>query len=181
MANYYYLVSSLPMLRPDSGDYMSFEEFLSICKDKVSKRDYAMLCSASINGSDEDASGSKFLRSFVRFRSIVEKSLASARAEKLQIKDERYKNEGERDSAVTDAVRRAVNAESPLEGERIVIALYWAFLDGNVGVGHYFDMDFLLSYALRLQLLKRMSLFTEERGNEEFGKLFGELKKEIFQ
>ena len=37
MANYYYLVPTLPSLRPDMDDYMSLEEFLALCRAHLTK------------------------------------------------------------------------------------------------------------------------------------------------
>ncbi len=179
MSEYYYLVATLPMLRKDMSEYMSHEEFLSICKDKVSRRDYMMLENATLSGTA--TCGGSFMKDFTHFRSMVEKELAFQRAQKLSLQDSRYENKGDRESRITDRVRKAVSADNPLEGEKIILGLYWDYLEEHVGNGHYFDLTFLLGYSLRLQILSRLSLFDLDRGNAEFERLFGNLKTQIFQ
>lgn len=178
MGNYYYLVPTLPMLRMDMSDYMTFNEFLTRCKGLVSEADYLTLSNATLTGAE--VKGNRFLAEFSHFRSMVEKELASQRATRLGIEDERYVNRGEKESKITEEVRKAVSNESPLEAEKIILSLYWDYLEAHVSVGHYFDLTFLISYALRLQILSRLSQFTTEKGNEEFSKAFSTLKAEIF-
>ncbi len=179
MSEYYYLVATLPMLRRDMKEYMSHSEFLSICKGKVSERDYIQLENATLSGTGT-CSGA-FMKDFTHFRSMVEKELASQRAARLQFQDARYENKGDRESRITERVRKAVSEDNPLEGERIILSLYWDYLEEHVGNGHYFDLTFLLSYSLRLQILSRLSLFDLDRGNAEFERLFGNLRTQIFQ
>ena len=75
---------------------------------------------------------------------------------------------------------------SPLEGENLILSLYFSFLDRNVRTGHNYDVTFLISYVLKLQLLSRRSSFETQKGKAEFSRLFNTLKKntlkkEIFQ
>ncbi len=178
MGNYYYLVPTLPMLRMDMSDYMTFDEFLARCKGLVSEGDYKTLSNATLSGGE--VKGNRFLAEFSHFRSMVEKELAAQRAARLSIQDERYVNKGDKESRITEEIRKAVACESPLEAEKIILQLYWDYLETHVSSGHYFDLTFLISYALRLQILSRQSQFTTEKGNEEFSKVFSTLKAEIF-
>jgi hypothetical protein len=41
--------------------------------------------------------------------------------------------------------------------------------------GHYFDIDKILVYALRLQILERKALFDEQKGREMFDKVYTEI------
>ena len=43
MANYYYFIPTLPGIRPDSGSFMSVDEFLGLCRTHISARDYRTL------------------------------------------------------------------------------------------------------------------------------------------
>ncbi|MBR1938220.1 MAG: DUF2764 family protein [Spirochaetales bacterium] len=179
MSEYYYLVATLPMLRKDMSEYMSHSEFLSLCKDKVTMRDYKMLENATLSGNG--TANGKFMKDFTHFRSMVEKELAFQRANKLKIKDAKYENKGDKESKITERIRKAVSEDNPLEGEKIILGLYWDYLEEHIGNGHYFDITFLLGYSLRLQILSRLSLFDLDKGNAEFERLFGNLRTQIFQ
>ena len=178
MANYYYLVPTLPMLRRDMSEYMSLEEFLRLCKGKVSASDYKVLSNATLTGGE--VGGNSFLKGFSHFRSMVEGELVSQRAQRLHLNESRYINHADKESSITESVRKAVSSDNPLEGEKIILSLYWDYLERHVGCTHIFDLTFLISYALRLQILSRLSSFTEEKGDKEFMRLFDNLKKEIF-
>lgn len=180
MGNYYYLVPTLPALKSDMTSYMTMEEFLNLCKGYLSKKDFEILSHATLNGSDE-VKGNHFIKEFSHFRSMVDQALIEERAKKLGLNDDIYVNKGEKENRIREIVKKAVYSKDPLEGEKIILNLYWNFLEKETGLGHYFDLTFLISYALRLQILSRLSVFTVEKGNEEFSKLFGTLKEEIFR
>ena len=48
----------------------------------------------------------------------------------------------------------AYRSPSPLEGERILDEARWQKLE-ELSFGHYFDLEFLLIYALKLLILER--------------------------
>ena len=41
--------------------------------------------------------------------------------------------------------------------------------------GHYFDIDKILIYLLRLQILQRKALFDDQKGRELFDKIYAEI------
>lgn len=166
------------MLKSGESLPITYESFIAECKEKCSKRHYAIIASASLNG--QKKTKNKFLHSFEHFKVMVAKELASFRAQRLKLDDVRYQYLGDKESRITETVRKAVFSDNPLDGEKLVLSLYWSYLD-DVANGHQFDLDALLVYALRLQILQRLSLFGQDKGNEEFNRLFGTLKKEIFQ
>lgn len=179
MTNYYYLVPSLPSIKSGSDSYMSVETFLSMCRGKITKKDYATLEKVAL--SDEVVESNSFVKAYTRFRSCVEKELAYQRSLALGIDSDEYRNDGAKDNYISSVVRKAVNELSPLEGEKLILSLYFSFLDRNVKTGHNYDITFLISYVLKLQLLSRRSSFEKQKGKVEFNRLFNTLKKEIFQ
>lgn len=178
MSQYYYLLSSLPMLRFGEKPSVSKAEFLSLCQKHCTATDYKAVLSASINTKEE--STLSFMKEFCRFRKMVNTEMASQRAQAMKKNEELYKNKGEKETRISDLVRKAVYNSNPLEGERIILSLYESFFNDRAA-GHYFDLDALLIYALRLDILSRESLFVTEDGNNEFNRLFGNLKQDIFQ
>jgi hypothetical protein len=70
--------------------------------------------------------------------------------------------------------RDAFAQDSPLQAEDILNRGRWMYLD-ELEAGHYFDIDRILVYALRLQLLARKSLFDAEMGRQMFDKVYSEI------
>jgi hypothetical protein len=48
----------------------------------------------------------------------------------------------------------AILNASPLDAEKALDETRWKALD-ELATGHYFDLDFLISYALKLRILER--------------------------
>ena len=174
MASYYYLVATLPLLRYEAQSPFDTDSFLEQCKSQVTARDYQTIVSA-LTGRP---STHPFLKGWQQFASMVKKELNDQRSKKLGLSESKYRNEGEKAFRIAEAVRQALSNENALDAELSLLALKWNYLD-EVAALHYFDVEALLSYAVKLQLLQRKSLFTKEEGNAEFKRLFSNLQSEI--
>jgi len=174
VASYYYLVATLPMLRYDGALPFDTDSFLDICKNKVSNADYQTLSDALMGKS----SSHLFLKKWQKFSLMVQNELNEQRSRKLGISSTKYRNEGEKEYRISEAVRHALSNENVLDAEISLLVLKWKFLD-ELSALHVFDLEGLLSYAIKLQLLQRKSLFTCEGGNAEFKRLFSNIQSEI--
>ncbi|MFA6844532.1 MAG: DUF2764 family protein [Sphaerochaetaceae bacterium] len=174
MASYYYLVASLPALGYDKQPSLSVEGFLSQCKANMGPRDYHLI-ECAISG---ESVGNSFLLRYQRFCQMVKSELSEQRARKLSLPLEKYKNNGPKSYVISDAVRMAISNENVLSGEMILIVLKWKYLD-EMCAQHVFDIEALLSYALKLSLITRKNLFSQEAGNVEFRRLFSNLQSDI--
>ena len=174
MASYYYLVATLPMLRYDGQSPFDTASFLEQCKNQVSARDYQTIASA-LSGR---GSSHPFLKKWQQFASMVKKELNDQRSKKLNLSSPAYRNDGEKEFRIAETVRQALSNANVLEAELSLLALKWNYLD-EISALHYFDVEALLCYAVKLQLLERKSLFTKEEGNAEFKRLFSNLQTEI--
>ena len=174
MASYYYLVATLPMLRYDGALPFDTDSFLEICKNKVSNADYQTLSDA-LGGIPSSHS---FLKKWQQFSSMVQQELNEQRSRKLGVSSAKYRNDGEKEYRIQETVRHALNDENVLDAEMSLMMLKWKFLD-ELAALHVFDLEGLLSYAIKLQLLQRKSLFTREGGNAEFKRLFSNIQSEI--
>jgi len=67
---------------------------------------------------------------------------------------------------------------NPLEAESLLNRARWQFLE-QLEVGHYFDVERLVVYSLKLQLLERIALYDREKGRERFEEIFGKLNEQI--
>jgi hypothetical protein len=162
------------MLRFDDAAPFGCAAFLELCKGKVSPSDYETLSKAL----DGERSGHPFLKKWQTFYQMTKAELNDQRSRKLSRQTARYRNDGPREHRITETVRVAVGSDNPLEGELALLQLFWKYLD-ELAVLHTFDLEGLLCYALKLQLLERKGLFDREDGNAEFKRLFSNLQTEI--
>jgi len=174
MASYYYLVATLPLLRYDGQSPFDSASFLEQCKSQVSTYDYLTIESALTGRS----SSHPFLKKWQHFASMVKKELNDQRSKKLGLSTQKYHNDGDKEFRIGEAVRQVLSNENALEAELSLLALSWNYLD-EISALHFFDVEALLTYAVKLQLLERKSLFTKEEGNAEFKRLFSNLQSEI--
>ena len=161
MASYYYLISSLPMLKTQGEPPMDYAAFLAMCKSAVSSGVYQTLeelTAASDKG--------PLLSEWAGFYKALCRELTYQRNVKLgrpcAIPSDR--------DGIVQTVTAAVNAENPLEGERLLLDLEFRRLDGMIGL-HNFDDHALFGYAMKLQLLERQRTFRYEAGKRAFDEL----------
>ena len=173
MASYYYLVATLPMLRYEGVSPFDTASFLEQCNSHVSDRDYQTIKDA-LSGRP---SSHPFLKKWQQYTSMVKKELNDQRSKKLGL-SAKYRNDGEKEFRISEAVRQALSNDNALDAELSLLALTWNYIDEIVAL-HYFDVEALLAYAVKLQLLQRKGLFTKEEGNAEFKRLFSNLQSEI--
>ena len=186
MASYYYLISSLPMLRAGDAPPLDYAAFLDQCRGAVSDRVYRSLEELTVRSEDGG-----FVSRWAAFYRVLQGELTYQRRVK---RGESCAAPNERDAAVTQTVTAAVNAKDPLEGERLLLALEFDRLDELVGGGlladslrkipfsggKSFDDCALYGYALKLQLLERQRVFRHDEGKAAFDTLLGQVRQQIF-
>lgn len=67
---------------------------------------------------------------------------------------------------------QTVKEGTPLDVEKKLLRLRWDFLEDKV-VGHNFDLEELIAYYLRLQVLERLGSFDKEKGKQTYQRLCG--------
>lgn len=171
--SHYYFAATLPMIHFGEKPHMSLEGFLEDARRLLPAEDFGKIAIALSPASGASDGEDTFSR-WVRFNHGFRNEMAYHRAAKLG-KDPMGYARGSRDAdaAVVEAIQQASKAENPLEAEKILDKVRWSFLD-DLGQGHYFDFDFILVYALKLQLLERYQIIGSGRGQE----ILEDLKKE---
>ena len=174
MAKYYYLISSLPMLSLDSDAPISYDEFIALCKEHLSRSDYKELEKAVFKSSK----GAKhpLMKRWERYISDVSSILKDERSNRLGW---RVDSPGDiNNPLLKDRIHRAVFSMNPLEGEREILAIYFDFLNSNTS-SDPFDVEALMIYALKIQILERMNSFDRNKGRSEFRRLFSNIQKQF--
>jgi len=163
---YYYFAATLPMLDFDGPPPLGMEAFLQSAERMLSAGDYRQVLSAVTSTSL--FAPIAFLRAWQEFELHLRNEQVASRAADLH-KDPQDFIRGDKgyEPRVHQAVAAAAKAEHPLAGERIFDRLRWQQLDEML-LGHYFDLEFLIAYAVKLQILERYHKISGDRGREIF-------------
>lgn len=169
MASYYYLMSSLPMLRADAEPPISYGKFLDMCRSAVSDAKYAQLEKLTLSS----GKGPLFSE-WSKFYTALERELANYRRRRLG----RQEDGNLKDESTAKAISAAIGGKNPLEAENALLALEFEKLDELIGT-HYFDEYALTGYALKLKLLERKNIFDQKKGKAELERILGDLQSRI--
>lgn len=170
MSSYYYLMSSLPMLTADGEMPFSYGTFLQMCSGNVSKARYQMLESLTVASSE-----GPMVSEWAKFYGTLNEELVYQRCQKLGRSCQAPSN---RDSDAVRIITAVMNENNPLEAEKMLLALQFEKLDELVNM-HYFDDCALVGYAMKLKLLERKTIFRQQQGQAELGRIVDELQQQI--
>ena len=167
---YYYFAASLPYLEYGVRCPTCLDTFSEAAGRLLSAKDYALIGQALAveNGDIIPEGGHRVTAEWQSFMQALRNQWVTARAGQLK-KDPAPYLRGERgaETAIIDAVAQAQKAADPLEGERIIDQLRWAKLE-EIARNQYFNLDFLIVYALKLQILKRLERIDSVHGEHTF-------------
>lgn len=162
MASYYYLMSSLPMLRSDGEMPFTYDAFLEMCAPAVKESVLEMLRGVTV-----DSNEGPLLKEWSLFYAALRDELVYRRNVRLGRINDTYRD---RDSDIARIVATVMSEKNPLEAEKLLLALEFEKLDDLVRQ-HYFDAAALIGYALKLRLLERRTIFRYEGGKAEFERI----------
>ncbi len=184
MSEYYYLVSSLPVLLLEAEAPVTEEYFLDMCKSRLKLSDLDLLKEAVLLPSADAYPKNETLENWVSWEHALRNELVRLRAAELS-RDPHTCYRGDEDSIsdfteIEGISRDALGQQNPLITEEALIKARWNYLDG-LEIGHYFDIDRVIIYYLKLQLLSRKGLFTAEEGKEEFERIYSTISEPILE
>ena len=171
--NYYYFVASLPLLFFDSKSSMSLEKFLEDCRRFLSEKDFLLLAALFDEEENFFSAHNKFSCDWLEFNRICCNEMVCFRAERDK-KDPVAYLRGERkiEPVIISLIQQAAKLDNLLEAEKIFDEAKWKYLD-EVTLGHYFDLEYVLAYGLKLRILNRYQEIYSDKGKE----IFEEYKK----
>lgn len=170
MANYYYLMSSLPMLRAEGELPFDYGTFLGMCRSAVSEDRYKILerlTPASCKG--------PLISEWAEFYQALRRELVFQRRQRL---GRQASLPWPREEAISKAVSAAIDDPNPLEAEKALLDLAFRKVDELIGT-HYFDDYALMGYALKLRLLERKKRFDPKKGKAELDRILEGLQRRI--
>ncbi|MBN1695987.1 MAG: DUF2764 family protein [Spirochaetales bacterium] len=179
MSRYYYTIASLPMLAFESDPPFGIEDFQKLCEAELKADDLERIRDISlIPPVDKTETGIAALDGYYSWDRNLRNELAALRARKKGPGSENPDSMRETEPRIRHIAQQAHEHESPLAGEAILNGARWDMLD-DLESGHYFDLDCLAVYTLRLLLLKRKSLFRKEDGEKRFTMIMEHFKQSM--
>lgn len=164
---YYYLVASLPSLSFEKPAFFSYEEFLENCRRLVQAEDFNILTKAVLSW-DEIPSPHSALEKLARFNRALKNEIVLLRAKKLKKDPLGYVGADQYlEGQSISVINQAVNEQDPLKAEKILDRHRWNYYE-QISQNHYFDIEVLIVYGLKLQILERHRIFASEKGWENF-------------
>ncbi len=147
-------MSSLPTLHFGAKPPFSFEKFLDICRSLISESDLDVVKSAKeIGEASEDLQPT--LKKWRIFDTMLRNELVKIRADRKHINPAPYlRGDASAEPYIRNAAMNAYKSPSLLESERILDRERWRVLD-ELSLGHYFDLDLLIIYALKLLISEK--------------------------
>ena len=188
MHNYHYIVASLPELT--SGwkcQERSAEQIIGEIRELCGKDDLALLDILQESFVPENltqefyqkalASGNSFIREYFTFDLKVRNAKVrylnrelSRPADKDVISIPLQEENSEEDAGIEAAFK----GTDLLARERAVDDLYWEKADA-LSLMHWFDMNVIMAFVLKLHIIDRWNLLDEQTGREMFRKLVDNL------
>lgn len=162
---YYYVTTSLPSLSLSEELPIRKDDFLANCEKYLKKTDFNILESVSLFDVEEDEAPLDIVRRFFGWERGIRNALVRLRAEGLGLEPDEFIRDEIVDHSQTFLAEEAYNADSPLVAEGILNKARWRYLD-ELEFGHYFDIERLVIFFIKLQILERISSFDAEEGRE---------------
>ena len=163
---HYYLVSSLIPLTMEASPPCTPEDFLSSCRDMLTRKDAIAL--EHVLHDRLDAVDHPFIREWKKFEYRLKNALVKARTVRMKLPPEPYlRNDAPVDEATENAVTEAMNKPNPLEKELALDRYRWKTLEELTPVIN-FDLSAIFSYAIKLKMVIRWNSMTDEKGNRRF-------------
>ncbi len=167
MSRYYYFAATLPSLAFGAPSPMTSAEFLERCRVHLAQDDCAVVAAAVLSseaGSPPKASAtSGFLSAYYAWERSLRNALVLLRSHRLGKSGERWQRSSKRSDDAVRAAAFVFQAATPLEGEIALERERWTFIDGACARS-VFELDSLIAYALRIQILERLSGLVPEKG-----------------
>ena len=159
---YYYTINCLPFLSCGQSPPIRKDAFLSLTKKELKATDFTLLQSVELSHI-EDSTPLNVLKKWYAGEKALRNELVRRRAPKLGLHAEEFTRGNERDYTCSRFVEEVCHVESPLIAEAMIDQARWRFLE-ELERRHYFDIEKLVIYFLKLQLLEKKSLYDHKKG-----------------
>ncbi|MEA3499404.1 MAG: DUF2764 family protein [Candidatus Marinimicrobia bacterium] len=160
MDKYYYFASQLPSLSFKQNDFPSKQFFLEEAEKWLNKKDLDVIVKLNLDNYKIKDERLSFLKKWIDFENNLRTEISKYR----KARSENYKFTSRMFSS------SILKEKTPLQIEVMFLQFRWDFIE-EMEFGHYSDLEFLVLYYLRIQILERLSLFNKDKGKEKFNEL----------
>lgn len=131
----------------------SFEKFLNKCQDLIPQKDMELI--SGLHLTEMAQQKNETIKRLAGFEILLRNELVKLRAVRKKVPPEKYlRPDGYAGASVYHVAVAAQRNPSSLEAERMLDRARWDFLD-ELSTDHYFDLDLLVIYGLKLLILER--------------------------
>lgn len=196
MNNYEYIIASLPVLQAGYRGPLDTEGLLEEIREQLSATDAASLqlvldgWNTSELNEEFYASAAKSRSAFIREYFLYDRQLRNAKVAWLNKSLGRPEGQDimpapgadTTDEDFEDQARAAevLAGSDILERERGLDNLLWERID-SLTIMHVFDLDVILGFAAKLQIINRWLKLDETTGRELFARLVSDMKSQYLQ
>jgi hypothetical protein len=162
MAKFHYLVAQLPTLFFDRDPGISVADFLREAEKWMGEGEFQAFSSIRFDDPVVSETEPELLRAYREFEFDLRTDVAllrRARAAGVEYKPVYFP-------------LQTVKEGTPLEVEKKLLRLRWDFLEDKT-VGHNFDLQEIIAYYLKMQILERLGSFDKEKGKQTYHRLCG--------
>jgi hypothetical protein len=159
MDKYYYLAAQLPFLEFDKKTTLGREDFLAQSRKWLTNSDYELLSRVDLDDFYSKPGDLGLLREYKDFERVLREEIASTR-----------EASSESGAKSKEVLKAQLLEGSPLDVEKKLLRFRWEFIEEK-GLDHYFNLQFLIFYCLKLQILERLFTFDKDKGTAVFDKL----------
>ncbi len=169
MREYFYTIAALETVKLDEKAPVSEADFLRLAEDTIDARDYQVLLKSRWGATEP--TGMPFADGILSWEKELRLDLAKARITSLKLEPPPALPHSDGSYSLLDKVRNVLALESPLDMEIALNQLRWSFVE-DMGAIHFFDLEALVVYYLKLQIVLRQEMFQKELGQESFEKAY---------
>lgn len=157
---YYYLISSLPYLIFDVKKQIQIEDFLGESEKWLSKKDIKILKDTDSNNLLPGQEDTDIVKEWKRFNTNLREEIKIMRlAQKTHSKE-----------ILTENLKNIYEEKNPLLMEKRFEKTRWEFIEQREFL-YNFDINALILYFLKLQILERINIFNKADGMKTFEEL----------
>jgi hypothetical protein len=160
---YYYLVASLPHLRLGAAPRLTTGQFLSRCAAQVSAAHYRILAGVERFQVQPTGTGLALLDRWYDRECALRTALAVVRAQRLGVAAAAHLRNFRQDPSLAEIAQRLLMLDSPLAADEELDRVRWRLLE-ELAFDHYFDLEALVIYRLKLRILERRARFDPATG-----------------
>lgn len=174
---YYYLLTGLQDLERD-GKAMATDDLLEQMEQQMPASDWEQVALLAPDRLDDALrSGCRFVREWARFNIDLNNVLVSEICRKHNLRAEEHLH-GELPEDIAPEMQALMRIDNLYEREKAQDALRWEWLEERT-LFSYFELENVLAYYLRVQMLHRWDDLTIEQGQRVFKQIVADMKKGI--